>query len=390
MKNRKREIRKKSKKKRKASSPNNNNNIPLLSGQVSSFERTKPRTKKCKPDGDKVNKSSTLSSCGYSFDSSFPINMSFQPQSGSFNMTQSQPQAQAQYMQSPPPGPTPFGNPGFTYQTAPQTVPPPPPWAMKLLEDMELVKQKISSIDKIEKTVNLISTKMSDLEIKMQGLDMRVTETETSCSFVSNMSETNKKELKTTKVLLSQLQKSCKDLEKESSDLKKKNATLDAKIIDLESRSMRENLMFYGIKEGGDSENCEELVKNVCIDNLEMHETFTRNMIFDRAHRVGPKKQENIRPIVVKFHYFSERELVRAKSFEHAETLKNEQLGIGVQLPKDVRDARKPLYPEMKKAKDEGKSVKFRGKKLYINGAEYVPPRETGAGEPTGNEAMQH
>ena len=79
---------KKSKKKRKASSPNNNNiNIPLLSGQVSSFERTKPRTKKCKPDGDKVNKSSTLSSCGYSFDSSFPINMSFQPQSGSLNMT---------------------------------------------------------------------------------------------------------------------------------------------------------------------------------------------------------------------------------------------------------------------------------------------------------------
>ena len=68
---------------------------------------------------------------------------------------------------------------------------------------MELVKQKISSIDKIEKTVNLISTKMSDLEIKMQGLDMRVTETEKSCSFVSNMSETNKKELKTTKDSLS-------------------------------------------------------------------------------------------------------------------------------------------------------------------------------------------
>ena len=251
---------KKSKKKRKASSPNSDNSIPLLSGQVSSGERKKSRTKKCKQDSVTLN---TFSSCGYVFDTSTPINMAFQPQGGPqggpFNMTLPQSQSQTQYIQSPPPGPTPFGNPGFAYQAATPTAP--PPWAAKLLQDMEHLKQKFSSIDKIEKTVNFISTKVSDMEIKMQGLDTRVTETEKSCTFVSNMSEANKNELKTAKESLSKLQKSCKDLEKESNDLKQKNAALDAKVIDLESRSMRENLMFYGIKEGGDAENRRNLSK---------------------------------------------------------------------------------------------------------------------------------
>jgi hypothetical protein len=35
---------------------------------------------------------------------------------------------------------------------------------------------------------------------------------------------------------------------------------LENTILDLEMRSMRENLMFYGIKGGGKSENCEELI----------------------------------------------------------------------------------------------------------------------------------
>ena len=118
-----------------------------------------------------------------------------------------------------------------------------------------------------------------------------------------------------------------------------------------------------------------------------MRGTFVQNMIFDRAHRVGPKSRSNVRPIVVKFHYYSEREAVRKTSFDHAERLKNAELGIGIQLPKDIRDARKPLYPEMKKAKNEGKSVKFWGKKLYVNGVEYVAPGATGT---TRNEAMQH
>lgn len=121
--------------------------------------------------------------------------------------------------------------------------------------------------------------------------------------------------------------------------MKKKNESLDAKLTDLEPRSMRENLMFYGIAEGGDNEDCEQLVKGMCVDHLHMRGDYVHVMIFDRAHRVGQKSASKIRPIVVKFHYYSEREYVRQKSFSYTEHLKTVKMAVGVQLPKDVRDA---------------------------------------------------
>jgi hypothetical protein len=74
---------------------------------------------------------------------------------------------------------------------------------------------------------------------------------------------------------------------------------------------------------------------------------------------------------VVKFHYPAEREIVRQSSFDRADTLRAAKKGVGAQLPRSVREARKPLYPVMKKAKNEHKTVKFVGKKLFINGEEY-------------------
>ena len=129
--------------------------------------------------------------------------------------------------------------------------------------------------------------------------------------------------------------------------------------------------MFYGIPEGGDGEDCERLVKDLCTDLLEMRGDFVRNMLFDRAHRVGQVSASKVRPIVVKFHYFTERERVRKASFNSTDRLKTEKRGIGAQIPKDIRDARKPLYPAMKQAQDNGQRVKFVGKKLFIEGKEY-------------------
>ena len=59
---------------------------------------------------------------------------------------------------------------GFSNQ--PQTAP--PPSAAKLLEDMEQIMQKFEKIDKTEKTVNLINSKVNDLEAKMQNLETRL------------------------------------------------------------------------------------------------------------------------------------------------------------------------------------------------------------------------
>ena len=66
--------------------------------------------------------------------------------------------------------------------------------------------------------------------------------------------------------------------------------------------------------------------------------------------------------------------------------------GVGAQIPKEIRDARKPLYPAMKQAKDAGKNVRFVGKKLLIDGAEYKLPTGASASqsETRGHNSMEH
>ena len=230
---------------------------------------------------------------------------------------------------------------------------------------MEQIKEKLKGMDKIEKTVNLINAKVSDLETKMKDMDTRVVTNEKACDFIAKEHEQSKNEMKTAKGDLKDVKKTCNKLERETKSMKDK-------MVDLESRSMRENLMFYGIAERGEDENCGDLVKNVCRETLKI--TTAENMLFDRAHRVGAKSGSKVPPIVVKFHYYHERELVRRRSFDHSEILKNHNMGIGAQLPKELRDGRRPLYPAMRKAQSEGKNVKFIGTKLFIEGEEYIEP----------------
>ena len=65
--------------------------------------------------------------------------------------------------------------------------------------------------------------------------------------------------------------------------------------------------------------------------------------------------------------------MVRKLSFEaeKQQTLKQQNIGIGVQLPKEVREARKPLYDVMRQAKNSGKDARFVGKDLQVNGQIY-------------------
>ena len=369
---------KKQKNKRQASSPLDDNSqlcVNNSDGNNTSERKTGQKKKKCKRETKPVTVSDPVSVYPSNINFLYDPNMTFQQQTPSFGMPQPQ-----TYMQSPPPQPSPMG---FGYQ--PPTAP--PPWAAKLIEDIEQIKQKFDKIDKIEKTVNLINSKVSDLESKMQGLETRLSENEKSCQFISNENDKNKSEIKSNKDELKVMKKRCDEVEKHANTLKASNMKLESKVIDLESRSMRENLMFYGIAEGGDDENCENLVKDVCRETLKV--TTANQLVFDRAHRVGRKSGGKVRPIVVKFHYYHERELIRKRSYDYAEALKNVNLGVGAQLPKDIRDARKLLYPAMKKAKDEGKDVKFVGKKLYINGAEHTGTVD-GAGAQAGPDPMVH
>jgi uncharacterized protein (DUF2267 family)/prefoldin subunit 5 len=245
-----------------------------------------------------------------------------------------------------------------------------PPWASLLFEEMKSLKSGISRIEEVEKTVNIINTRFSDLDVKVTSIDKRVGEVEKSCTYMSKEFDTTMKKLNETRADIDKMKHSTENFEAEVTKLNKEIKTVTERLNDSEFRSMRNNLIFYGIQERPD-ENCENIVKQLINDKIDIN---ANAFMFDRAHRLGkPTAANQPRPIVVRFTYHKERETVRTKAYSMNDALKREGYGVGIQRPKNVRDARKALYHVMKQAQDRGQTAKFYGDKLYINGELYVP-----------------
>jgi hypothetical protein len=350
------EKKKKKKNKRAATSPLSDDTHGLQTG-LGSVPKIEQSIKKHKESGQY----DTQNEQNEQFVSLNPIYF----QNMSQNMSQLPPYGFPTYMTSPPQAPM------YNIPSAPAS-PSVPTWALEMLEEIKQIKQKLSTVEEIKKTVNKIQLTVSDLDLKFKSLESRVDATEKSCEFVSKQFESHINELAHVKGDIKKVRKACDTLENNSETISSNTAEIDARVTELESKTMRENLMFYGITEKGADENCIELVKTVMRLNLEIADADA--ILIDRAYRVGKKDATKTRPICAKFHYPREKDLVRSLSFDKADSLKKTKLGIGAQIPKAIRDARKPSYPAMKEAKKNGKTVKFIGAKLYIDGKEYITP----------------
>lgn len=248
-----------------------------------------------------------------------------------------------------------------------------PVWATDLINDVKSLKL---SSQNVEKTVNTINLKMSEFETKLVKLETKVNEVETACTFISSEYDRQRNELSTAREEIKNLKKSCSDLEIKTLELEKQKHETNSKLIDLETRSMNENLIFYGIPEQvidknssaePEQEDCVSLVKELIKTHMRLD---ADTMTFDRVHRLGPQNSKKPRAIVAKFHYYSEREQVRKQSYDKdiKKALKDAERGVGVQRPQVARDARKALADVIKEQEDLHNSVKLIGCKLFVNG----------------------
>ncbi|KAK3096697.1 hypothetical protein FSP39_002459 [Pinctada imbricata] len=141
-------------------------------------------------------------------------------------------------------------------------------------------------------------------------------------------------------------------------------------IIDLQCRSMRDNLMFYNIPEEHD-ENCSEIIGTFMERNLKIHGAKDGVKI-ERAHRIGKRRRGGQRPIVAKFHSFQDRKKVRSASKQ----LEGTDYGIGQQFPKAVQEGRHILIDVMKRERARGKTCTLTVDRLYVNNELYAGPEE--------------
>lgn len=254
-----------------------------------------------------------------------------------------------------------------------------PAWALPLIEDIKAIKSALPKIDMIEKTVNSMSIKFSEMDIKVTELESKVNDIEKSVSFIDNHFESQKEDIKQHKNEIKKMQQLCSNMQETIYQQQKREEINNDKLLDLEFRSMRDNLIFYGLQEPPTKpstpsktmepqkfDNCEELVKTFISDTLDID---TKDMEFNRIHRLGGKQAKKPRPIIVNFHRYSDREKVRQKSYEEEikEKLKQLKQGVGTQQPQQYRDARKALSECAKTEEELGKKTRIVGNKLYVN-----------------------
>ena len=235
------------------------------------------------------------------------------------------------------------------------------------MEDIKRIRLSVAKINNIENFVHEINKKVETLETKMNEIDTKVTDVEKSTDFVSKEFEDTKAKLKSADEEIKRLNSKSKDFEAKVKNLETQNQALENKTDDLEARSMREILLFHGLPETN-NENCELLVKRFFVDQL----NIDKEIILDRAHRLG-KPRGRTRPIVVKFHSFTDRELVRTTAQTKSAELKNINQGVGIQQTKSVLQKRKSLSAVFDREKAAGRTVKWAGARLMV--------RDGGVGE---------
>ena len=262
------------------------------------------------------------------------------------------------FMQSPPFNSTQFPTQNPTQNSAPGASP--PQWATQIMENLKTIKISVSKIDSIEKTVNHISLKVETLESKKKTMETKVQDCENASTFISGEFEKTKDKLKSASEDVKRLNTKCKDFETVVKTLESKNKSLEDKTNDLEFRSMRENLLFHGIEEST-TENCKLLVRRFIAEHLDIGEDIK----LDRAHRLG-KPKGRTRPIVVKFHEYRQRELVRTTAGDKYETLKTANKGVGVQQTRAVLQKRRDMNEIYDREKAVGRQVKWSGAKLLV------------------------
>ena len=131
------------------------------------------------------------------------------------------------------------------------------------------------------------------------------------------------------------------------------------KLLDLEARSRRNNLVFNKIADPIEEtwDDCEARLVDFISREMKLGEG-AKNIVFHRVHRLGKPRRGTgpngrpfpPRPIIAGFRDFKDREMV----LKHAQNLKGTQYSVNQDFPVEIRNARGRLWTEFCKARAEG------------------------------------
>ncbi|CAG2216217.1 unnamed protein product [Mytilus edulis] len=133
--------------------------------------------------------------------------------------------------------------------------------------------------------------------------------------------------------------------------VERENNDMKTKLTDIQCRAMKYNLIFTGLSEHRD-ENIEDKLRRFLYHEMKIDQRIE----FSNVHRFGRRSENGKRPIVAKFLYFSDLEMVK-KAGKH---LKGSDYGVNEQFPPEIEQRRRRLYPIMKEErKKEQRRIQY-------------------------------
>ena len=140
------------------------------------------------------------------------------------------------------------------------------------------------------------------------------------------------------KVEINKINERCEYLEEKLHRAEQYNKKLEQKVIDLESYSRRDNLLFYGLDEekGENAHACENKIRKI-ISDLGIEDVGDMKLVC--CHRKGLFLKNRTRPIIVKFHWAGDiKKIMQAKK---SKLPRESKIFISEDWPAEVDDRRK-------------------------------------------------
>lgn len=212
---------------------------------------------------------------------------------------------------------------------------------IKQLKKLDLLQEMIHDIGELKTTVDFTNKLIEDLKKENVALRSTVDSLQTETAWLTN-----------------------------------ENKQLKADLLDLQCRSMRNNIVIWGIKEEEKEDYIatENLVKEFMKNDLQMPEEQIGKAVIERAHRLGrTKEQGKSRAIVVNFQNYK----AKANVMGQGKKLKGSHFSMFDQFPREIVERRRVLYPIMKEHKEKKVKVRLNMDKLYINNQLYYDSKIT-------------
>ncbi|CAH2000003.1 unnamed protein product [Acanthoscelides obtectus] len=173
---------------------------------------------------------------------------------------------------------------------------------------------------------------------------------------IHNNKEEIKKEIQ---ILRQDITTELYNLERENKKLKEKIDKLEEELNSTERQVKKYNVIFYGVKEAGDTVTDLDSILKIFNEKLEVKCSLAD---FRDIHRIGRKQENKIRPVVAEVINYQ----LKKVSLENSKKLKDSGIYLSLDYTKQDYQQRKILYTNLKVAKSAGLEAKIQNHTLHI------------------------